>query len=126
MRSFTQILELGVKKTITSSNERISTKLEKIISIVTQSLVAKIGVLNGQSALISAFDPKNVLAKGYSIVRYKGKLLESQELTKEDRLDIETKDRRITATYLTEMKSWTESLMKKLQRIRRNTFRNKR
>lgn len=99
LKSIIEILFAYVESTVSSSGENLWNQVRHITSIAIQKLKHKSDMVTSYSALISAYDPKEILSKGYSIVRYKGSLLSDQKLSEGDALDIESKDRKIVATY---------------------------
>lgn len=115
LKSFAQILQVRVEKSIATTEELISNKLDKILTLAKHNLNAKIEKVKNITELIEAFDPINILAKGYSIVRFKETLLKDQTFSKGDELEIETSNRKIIVSYINEKEAWTKSLMKKLR-----------
>ncbi|WP_425393211.1 exodeoxyribonuclease VII large subunit [Ekhidna sp.] len=104
LKSATQILQARSEKTISTSNEVLANKLEKVVTLALQKVKSKSELIKSNSELISAFDPKNILAKGYSIVRYNGQLIADLKLKEGDELEIQSMNRSILASYLNDKK----------------------
>ena len=95
---FTQI-ESNVNSIARIAESKNAATLDRIAQSAADKIETKITKTNNILQVISAYDPSNILRKGYSIVRLNGVLLQNQQLKIGQELEIETKDRKLSATF---------------------------
>ncbi|MEO9802141.1 MAG: exodeoxyribonuclease VII large subunit [Reichenbachiella sp.] len=82
--------------------QRHSLELQQVVQLIkTQPanlLSRHLSHLDHQEKLVSAYDPKYLLKKGYSITRLNGKLLKNQKIKPGDKMVTETSKNKITST----------------------------
>lgn len=113
LKNTMELIEVNINRSIKKSIDNHNFILTMILSLTKNKCEEKIRHINNILDVIHIYHPQNILKKGYAIPKYKGTLLNSQKLEKNDELEIELYDRILVVSLIKIKEKWTKYLTNK-------------